>query len=226
MEINVSAARENTNVAPAAGVAARVMTLPAIIDTARSMVVPGRRRILGLTGAPGAGKTTVCTALVDALGADAVAVGMDGFHLSNRELHRLGRAGRKGAPDTFYVAGYEALLRRLRAWDQTVYAPIFDRSIEESIAGAIPIFAGVPLVVTEGNYLLLEDPAWIAVRAAIDEVWFLDVPDQVRRDRFGHSPEAAREWVDTVDQANGALVDATRNRADLVIELAPTPDAP
>ena len=87
---------------------------------------------------------------------------MDGFHLANVELERLGRRGRKGAPDTFDSAGYVALLRRLlaQADDEIVYAPEFRREIEEPIANAIPVFAPTQLVITEGNYLLLDDGPW------------------------------------------------------------------
>ncbi|WP_018602621.1 hypothetical protein [Mycobacterium sp. 155] len=55
----------------------------------------------------------LCAALVRALGPRAVLVGMDAFHLSNKELLRLQRRDRKGAPDTFDVAGYVSLLRRV-----------------------------------------------------------------------------------------------------------------
>src|SRR3954454_18871641 len=128
------------------------------------------RRLLGLTGPAGAGKTTAAgalvSALVEALGPGrAVLVGMDGYHLAQAELERLGRADRKGAPDTFDAAGYVALLRRLRTPDAgTVYAPEFRRAIEEPIAGAVAVPRDVPLVVTEGNYLLLDTEPWSAVR--------------------------------------------------------------
>jgi pantothenate kinase len=87
---------------------------------------------------------------------------MDGFHLAQVELERLGRAQRKGAPDTFDAAGYAALLRRLRTQtgDEVVYAPDFRREMEEPVAGALPVFAHTPLVITEGNYLLLQDAGW------------------------------------------------------------------
>jgi pantothenate kinase len=125
-----------------------------LLARARSLVVPGGRRLLGITGAPGAGKSTLAAELVDALGEQAVLVPMDGFHLADAELRRLGSHARKGAIDTFDVAGYVSLLRRLRAAEPTVYAPVFRREIEDAVAGAIAVRADVPLVVTEGNYLL------------------------------------------------------------------------
>jgi pantothenate kinase len=199
----------------------------ALVDRARALARAGGRRLLGVAGAPGSGKSTVASALVAALGADAVLVPMDGFHLAGAELRRLGRADRKGAPDTFDAAGYVALLRRLRARSpEVVYAPTFDRHLEEPLAGAVPVPPDVPLVVTEGNYLLHDDAGWAPVRAELDEVWFVDVDDALRVERLirrhvehGRTPEAAREWVLRSDEANARLVAATRDRADLVVRL-------
>jgi pantothenate kinase len=198
-----------------------------LIERARGLVEPGRRRILGITGAPGAGKSTLAEAVVAALGADAVLVPMDGFHLANAELERLGRRDRKGAVDTFDAAGYAALLRRLRdGAESLVYAPLFRREIEEPIACAIPVPREVPLVVTEGNYLLVDFGGWASVRGLLDEVWFLDLPAELRLDRlvrrheeFGKPPRQAWQWAHGTDQRNADLVAATRSRADLVICL-------
>jgi pantothenate kinase len=203
------------------------MTTPIaeLVDAARRLASPGRRHILGITGAPAAGKSTLARVLADALAPDAVVVGMDGFHLAQGELDRLGRADRKGAPDTFDGAGYVALLRRLRAaGSDTVYAPAFRRDLEEPIAGAVPVPADVPLVVTEGNYLLLDRGPWRAVRALVDEIWYLDPPEAdriawlVERHRaFGRTLERVRERTLGSDQANADLIAATKHRADRVI---------
>jgi pantothenate kinase len=198
------------------------------VDRARALIVPGQRRLLGLVGAPGSGKSIVCAALLAALGPLAVVVPMDGFHLAQGELERLGRAGRKGAPDTFDSAGYVALLRRLRGptAGETVYAPEFRREIEEPVAGAIGVPPDVPLVITEGNYLLMDasdSPGshWHAVRALLDEAWYVDVDDELRIERLlrrhehhGRSPQAAREWVANTDEPNARRIAATRGRAD------------
>jgi pantothenate kinase len=201
--------------------------LPAdLIARARELSSSGRR-LLGIVGAPGTGKSTVAAAVVDALAPAAAMVPMDGFHLANSELRRLGRADRKGAPDTFDAAGYVALLRRLRsADDEVVYAPAFHRGIEEAVAGSLPVPKDVPLVVTEGNYLLLDTPPWSAVRELLDEVWFVQQDDDVRIERliarhitYGKEPDAARAWVLGSDQRNAKLIAATRHRADLVVEL-------
>ncbi|MGA9311567.1 MAG: nucleoside/nucleotide kinase family protein, partial [Pseudonocardiaceae bacterium] len=146
------------------------MKWPDLLARAQALADGRGRRILGITGAPGAGKSTLARRLVDALDGAAVLVGMDGYHLAQSELRRLDRAERKGAPDTFDAAGYVALLRRLRNLDAgTVYAPEFRRAIEEPIAAAVPVPIGLPLVVTEGNYLLLDTPPWSAVRGLLDE---------------------------------------------------------
>jgi len=183
----------------------------------------GSRVLLGLVGAPGSGKSTWARALADTFADRAIVVPMDGFHLANAELARLGRASRKGAPDTFDAAGYVALLRRLRAADETVYAPEFRREIEEAIAGAIAVAPDVPLVITEGNYLLLDDGPWADVRALLDEAWFIETGEALRRQRLvqrhiahGRSPEDARDWVAHTDEPNAALVQATRHRADVI----------
>ena len=218
----------DTTRAPAAGAPPVVHETPEqLVDRARALAGGSGRRLLGVTGAPGAGKSTVCSALVAALGEQVALVGMDGFHYANQELRRLQRRDRKGAPDTFDVDGYVALLQRLRTPpDHPVYAPVFDRALEESIGSAVPVPPDTPLVLTEGNYLLLEDHGWDAVRPCLDEVWYLDVPPEVRERRLvrrrlshGHERGAAEAWVHEVDLRNGELVDAARHRADLVVHL-------
>jgi pantothenate kinase len=202
-------------------------TLQHLVDRAAALAGSGSRRLLGIAGAPGAGKSTVCAALLAALGERAALVGMDGFHYANQELQRLQRAGRKGAPDTFDVDGYVALLHRLRTPpDHPVHAPVFDRGLEEPIGSAVPVFPQTPLVLTEGNYLLLQDHGWSAVRACLDEIWYLDVPSDVREQRlvarrqsYGHERAAAEDWVRTVDRPNGDTVEASRSRADLIVQL-------
>jgi pantothenate kinase len=201
--------------------------LDQLVADARALLRPGGRLLLGLAGAPGAGKSTLAEVLVGALAGDAMLVGLDGFHLADDELARLGRHERKGAVDTFDAAGYVHLLRRLRARDEpVVYAPRFDRSLEESIGSAVPVPAEVPLIVTEGNYLLLDEGPWAAVRALLDAVWFVDPGEDVRlarlvarHEHFGRSPEQARERSYGSDQHNADLIASSRVRADRVIRL-------
>ena len=185
----------------------------------------GGRRILGIVGPPGCGKSTLAAALLDFLGEGAVAVPMDGYHLANVELARLGRAGRKGAEDTFDSAGYVALLRRLRTQqaDEIVYAPEFRREIEEPIANAIPVLPETPLVITEGNYLLLDHGHWSGIRGLLDEIWYVDIDHTLRRERlvkrhmrFGRSLSEAQNWVDNTDEPNAVRIEATKPRADVL----------
>lgn len=183
----------------------------------------GPRRLLGVVGPPGAGKSTLAALMVDALGARAQAVPMDGYHLAQVELERLGRAQRKGAPDTFDAPGYAALLHRLRHQPahETVYAPDFRREIEEPVAGALPVFAHTPLIITEGNYLLLDDdPAWAGMAKLLDEVWYLDVDADLRRERlaqrhmrFGRTREQALAWIAQTDEPNARRIEIASARA-------------
>ncbi len=155
-----------------------------------------------------------------------VVVGMDGFHLANAELLRLGRRERKGAPDTFDVDGYVSLLTRLRSQSSALYAPRFDRDLEESIGSAVLVQPSVPLVVTEGNDLLYDRFGWGAVRPVLNEVWYLQLDDAERRRRLverrlghGDSREHAEFWVREVDEPNARLVAATAQAADAVVLL-------
>lgn len=168
------------------------------------------------------------------LGPDAVAyVPMDGFHLADVQLKRLGLLDRKGASETFDGHGYLALLDRLRAeTDHTVYAPGFERDLEQPLAAALAVEPQVRLVVTEGNYLLLEEQPWAAVRDRLDEVWYVQLDDAERLRRlvarhvaFGKSPQAAQAWALGPDAANAARVLVTSARADLVV-TAPARDSP
>ena len=209
-------------------------TLEELVEDARRLATGGARRILGLTGAPGAGKSALAEALVAALAPDALLVPMDGFHLAQAELVRLGRQDRKGAPDTFDAAGYVALLRRLREpAEALVYAPQFRRELEEPIAGAIAVPRRAPLIVTEGNYLLLEDEPWGALSDLLDEVWYLDPGEELRRERLiarhvahGKPPDAAAAWSLGTDQRNADLIELTRARADRIIRVATGPERP
>ena len=183
------------------------------------------RKMIGLVGPPGAGKSTLSAALLSTLGDIAQVVPMDGYHLANVELARLGRAGRKGAPDTFDAAGYVDLLRRLRnqSAGEIVYAPEFRREIEEPIAGAIPVFPATQLIITEGNYLLLEQGAWSNVAGLLDEIWYVDIDQDLRTSRlvgrheqFGRTREQAEAWVNGTDEPNARLIESTRHRATRV----------
>ncbi|WP_237089595.1 nucleoside/nucleotide kinase family protein [Nocardioides dokdonensis] len=203
----------------------RRVAVPELADPDALARLP-RGRMLGLTGAPGAGKSTLAARLAALTGAAVVA--MDGFHLADVELRRRGLLGRKGAPETFDAEGYAALLARVRLREPLVMAPAFERDLEQPLAGAVPVPGSADQVVTEGSYLLLDEPRWAAVRARLDTVWHVHLDRDLRRDRllarhvtFGKTPAEARAWVESVDDPNAELVESAAHRADLVLDLTP-----
>jgi pantothenate kinase len=191
------------------------------------------RAILGIVGAPGAGKSTLAAELAKQAaqrgrGHEVAVLPMDGFHLADAALTRLGRLDRKGAIDTFDGYGVLAVLRRIRdERDHTVYAPAFGRDLEQPIAGSIAIGSSVRVVIVEGNYLLDEDEPWRAIRSLLSEAWFVETPNDVRvprliarHEQFGKSPADARAWVERVDEPNARRIASCRDRADLVVRTA------
>jgi pantothenate kinase len=198
-----------------------------LLDRARALADRPGRAILGITGPPAAGKSTLADRLRKELGAAAAYVPLDGFHLAHQLLVENGTVERKGAPDTFDAAGYVALLRRLRdPAEGAVYAPRFDRDIEDSIANAIPVPPDVPLVITEGNYLLLRSGPWAQVAGLLDEVWYIDLAEDTRLRRligrhveFGRDAAEARDRATGSDQRNAVLVEASRDHASLVVSV-------
>lgn len=197
----------------------------ALVGRARALTGRGGRRLLGITGAPGAGKSVLAAEVTAALDGTAVLVPMDGFHLVQSRLAALGLAATKGAIDTFDGAGFVHLLTRLRAADEpVVLAPEFRREIEEPVAGAIGVPRDIPLVVVEGNYLLADVGEWRGVRPLLDEVWYVDPGDDLRLQwlvarhmAFGRDRAEAEERAYGSDQLNAELVRATRDRADVVV---------
>jgi pantothenate kinase len=194
---------------------------------ARAAAAGGERIVVGIAGAPGSGKSTAAATLQERLGIETALVPMDGFHLANEQLERLSRRDRKGAPDTFDAAGYIALLARCRAAGaDTVYAPRFVREIEESYASAIAVPPSARVVLTEGNYLLLDVDPWNGLDEVIDVRYHLEVDQDVRLERliarhiaFGKSPEAARAWSLGPDETNARLIAASAQRADALLRL-------
>lgn len=182
------------------------------------------RFLLGIAGAPGSGKSTIAESLAAAVPGGAV-LPMDGFHLDDSILIARGHRDRKGAPHTFDVGGFCAMLERVRAGDD-VYAPVFDRSLELSRAAALEIGPQARIVVIEGNYLLHDSGGWEAVRPLLNACWFLDVPREELDRRLmqrwadhGKDPRAARAWIDSNDMPNVDTVMRSRPRADRVVRM-------
>ena len=197
---------------------ASVPDLVALAQALRARVGAPRPVMLGVVGPPGSGKSTLADAITRALTTWSV-VQMDGYHLSNEVLLALGRRQRKGAPDTFDVGGFVALLQRVRTDSEVIYAPRFRREIEEPVAGSLVVDPQAPGIVVEGNYLLLDSGGWERVAALLDEVWYVDTPVEecrarlITRASLTYGPVDGPKWVDTVDEANAALVRACRPRA-------------
>jgi pantothenate kinase len=207
-----------------------VSTADELVALADGLASRRHRTVLGITGSPGAGKSTLGQHIVDSLGPErAVLVPMDGFHLANSVLAERGLRHVKGAIETFDDAGYASLLDRIcsQGPNEVVYAPAFERTLEEPVAGSIPVRPSVPLVVTEGNYLLAGSGSWPKVRACLTECWFLEAEHGLRRKRlvarhmaFGKSQEDAISWAHGSDEANAALIESLSHRADRIIRLA------
>ena len=207
-------------------------SLEAALERALSLSERSQERIIiGVIGKPGAGKSTLSKYLLKHLPKETTTLApMDGYHLSNAQLQALGRTDRKGAPDTFDARGYVDLLQRIKTNRRDeIYFPIFHRELEESIAAEGVVHPHTTLVLTEGNYLLLESDGWSQVAESLTESWFVDVDNDRRMARlvarhikFGKSPEAAQSWAHGTDERNAELVESTRSRADVIISLEST----
>ena len=184
----------------------------------------GSRRLIGIVGAPGAGKSTIAEQVAVAIG--AALLPMDGYHYPQAVLRELGRRERMGAPDTFDVNAFVVTLEAVRNSGSSVTARGFDREIEEPVEGAITIPQELRTVIVEGNYLLLSDGGWERVRPLLDETFMIELSEQIRHERlvarhirFGKSPTDARAWALGPDEGNARTISETLHRADHVVAL-------
>ena len=200
------------------------MSVPDLAAAIEPRARDSRRYVVGITGPPAAGKSTLATRLADVLTAARVAP-MDGFHLPSAALHRAGMLARKGQPDTFDVAGFLARSARLRhsPVGMPVPWPAYDRRLHDPVPDAI-VFDEHRVAIVEGNYLLLDRPGWRELRTLLDEVWYVDADEALLEQRLlrrhlngGKSAERAVAMVADSDLPNARVIAQTRSRAELVL---------
>ncbi|MEU0690761.1 nucleoside/nucleotide kinase family protein [Streptomyces uncialis] len=217
------------------------MGIDELVAEASRVAGVGGRRVLGIAGPPGTGKSTLALALAARLGASAAYVPLDGFHLSNQQLALLGLTERKGSEPSFDVWGYVSLLRRVKGESghtptgdgagtgsgrpaHPVYVPDYDRALHEPVAARHVVPPAAQLVITEGNYLACDLPGWREARTLIDLCWYLDSPSALRQERLverhlagGRAPTEAHRRVVTNDEPNARLVEESRTRCDRIL---------
>lgn len=189
-----------------------------------------RRFLIAIAGPPGAGKSTMADNLVGALkaqGASAEVLPMDGFHMDNGILIERGLLARKGVPESFDVRGFLDIIRAVRAADQEVLVPVFDRSREIAIASARVVSPEHRFIIVEGNYLLLNQGKWTELAGLFDFSIMLAPPIEVLEERlwarwrgYKLSEEAAHAKVHGNDLPNGRFILENRRPADLTLEDA------
>jgi pantothenate kinase len=184
------------------------------------------RTIIGIVGKPGGGKSTLSKYLLKGMDPTLVSVvPMDGFHLSNKVLKELGRSDRKGAQDTFDVKGFTALIQRIKMDSaEPIYYPIFDRSIEESIAAQGVVYPSTRVVIVEGNYLMHDKDGWQEIAPLLDQSWYAFLEEDIRISRlisrhiaFGKDPDSAKAWAKGSDQVNAELIETGVGRCDFLV---------
>ena len=196
-------------------------------DEAAALLAQPGRRVLGIAGGPGVGKSTLATQLVAALGVDAAYVPMDGFHMRHNKLEALGTAADKGMPHTFEGAAFAEFLAALKAASGPMSGPGYSRKIEDVVDDAFSIPATARLLVVEGNYLLLSMAPWWRVRPLLDRAAFIEVPRETVRARLmkRHAEEGLfteernRAHIERVDLPNYDLVMRSKPQADIAIEI-------
>lgn len=189
---------------------------------------PQGRQLIALAGPPASGKSTVAALLTQALqdnGTPAALVSMDGFHLDNPILDARGLRDRKGAPETFDLGGFAAMLERLKSGGEVI-APRFDRHLDAAIGSSVVMAPAVRTIIVEGNYLLLDAPGWRDLRAFWNLSIFLSVPEAELEARLvqrwrehGRADDDARAWIEGNDLPNIRTVLRDSGPADIRIEV-------
>jgi pantothenate kinase len=189
------------------------------------------RVVVGLAGGPGSGKSTIAQQVVEKLNAGtpglAAYVPMDGFHMKHAKLEALGTAADKGMPHTFEGAAFADFLTRLKSACEPIAGPAYSRQIEDVVEDAFTVPAEAKILVAEGNYLLLPDTPWDAVRPLLDLAVFIHVDREKVWSRLMKrhaeaglfTEERNREHIGRVDLPNYDRVEGTASRADLVIDV-------
>lgn len=205
------------------------MSVQLLVEEIASLLQGSKpRTMIGIVGKPGAGKSTVVTEIQKQFSTEEVAIiPMDGYHLSNEELIKLGRRERKGAPDTFDVEGFISLITRVRnEIDKDHTFPIFHREIEASKADEGIVLRNTKVIVIEGNYLFSEEHNWSEVFPLLDQSWFIEIDDEIRMQRlitrhikYGKTPQEAEEWSRGSDEENAKFIAKTASRAERIIKL-------
>jgi pantothenate kinase len=198
-----------------------------LVAELRQKAKSASRFMVGIAGPPGSGKSTTAETLRDALraeGESAIVVPMDGFHFDDAVLNARGHRPRKGAPFTFDAAGFEVLLKRIKAREPDIAIPVFDRSMELARAGADIVTDEAKFILVEGNYLLLKDAPWNRLKPLFDFTVFLDVPEAELERRlmqrwlgFDFAPERAKAWIASNDMPNIRTVRESSAKADLTL---------
>lgn len=166
--------------------------------------------------AAAAADTTPTTSALDV----ATFLPMDGYHLTRAQLSALPDPAhahaRRGAAFTFDAPAFLALVKKLRepigADTKTIYAPSFDHAVKDPVEGDIAIPGSSRVVVMEGNYLSLGKDEWKEAAGLMDELWFVEVEEEVARKRLvrrhvasgiARDEEEAGRRADENDLVNG-----------------------
>lgn len=198
---------------------------------------PGGRAVVGVAGAPGAGKSTLARAVADrtrALLRDAdacVVLPMDGFHLTRAQLAAMddpeAAKARRGAPFTFDAPAFVAAVRAAAVPGAALSLPSFDHGVGDPVDGGVAVAAGAKVVLVEGNYVLLATPPWSALAndGIFTESWFVEIPNIdvamarvfARQTRDGVPPGASMARIRANDRPNAELVAECVGRADIIV---------